>query len=129
MKATLQKAFRSGLLRRIFFWTGIVLLLGFCFIILALPVIDSLLYHWKGICIDFEPTAPFGAACLFSGTLCLLATYFLPTKKRRPPHTAIPAGSDRYLDQESEFSDEEREAILQESWMAIAERFNRNRVR
>ena len=70
-------------------------------------------------------------AIFFSMFMLLLASFFLPDKnkkKHRKPTPMVKEGSDQYLDQKTDqFSSEEREALLQESWMAQVEKYNRTR--
>ena len=128
MKGNLKQLFSNGTLHRIFFWIGLIALLGFLLISILIPSLLNMLLIPRGIYIDVDLYSLTGACCLVVALFSLLLSYFLPSKKRRRPHSAVPEGSDQYLDQEAgTFSPEEREAILQESWMAVAERFNRNR--
>lgn len=73
----------------------------------------------------------FYAPIFFGMFVFLLAGFFLPDKsekRHRYPSPTVREGSDEYLDHEVDgFDGEEREALLRESWMAQAEKFNRTR--
>ena len=65
---------------------------------------------------------------MLTGFFFQIVTYLLPSPKLRRPAPLLPRDTDAYLDQSAEdFSSEQREALLQESWMMAADRFLRIR--
>ena len=109
-----------------FFWNGTLKKL--CFV---LGVLCMLLFFLGGPFFTWLDNGSINVAIFFSMFVFLLASFFLPNKnkkKHRYPASAVKEGSDKYLDQKTdEFSSEEREALLKESWMAQAEKYNRTR--
>lgn len=116
MKAKLKSFFWNGTLKHICFFAGVLLLLLF--------FLGGPLLQWFG-------DGVINVVIFFAMFVLLLASFFLPNKnkkKHRYPQSGVKNGSDQYLDQKtSDFSGEEREALLQESWMAQAEKYNRTR--
>lgn len=108
------------------FWNGTIKKI--CFII---GVFCMLFFFLAGPLLQIEAFGVVGVTTFFGMFVFLLASFFLPNsnkKKHRYPKSAIREGSDQYLDgKDEEFSKEEREALLQESWMAQVEKYNRTR--
>ena len=104
MKAMLKKSFYNGTMRDLTF------LIGFLFLLAGFLLVPT--FYEINICASFSITF----------------TYLLPSPKLHRPAPSFSSSSDAYLDQAPEdFSSEEREALLQESWMVAAERFLKTR--
>ena len=112
----LKDIFWNGTLKLICLLSGAVLLILF--------FIGGPILSWLG-------GGGIHVAIFFSMFVLLMASFFLPNKNKkrhRYPTSSVKEGSDQYLDKGSDkFSNEEREALLQESWMAQAEKYNRTR--
>ena len=108
MKAMLKKSFYNGTMRDLTF------LIGFLFLLAGFLLVPTF----------YEINITF----MLTGFFFQIVTYLLPSPKLHRPAPSFSSSSDAYLDQAPEdFSSEEREALLQESWMVAAERFLKTR--
>ena len=114
MKAMLKKSFYNGTMRDLTF------LIGFLFLLAGFLLVPT--FYEINICASFSITF------MLTGFFFQIVTYLLPSPKLHRPSPSFSSSSDAYLDQAPEdFSSEEREALLQESWMVAAERFLKTR--
>lgn len=113
VSSTLRHAFFDGSLKYFAFAASGILLAGFLLTLFF----------------DSDAAVRLRICFFFLMALSLVTGYLSPGRRYREPKTTVPDGSDAYLNQKdmTEPSQEEREALLQESWLAVAERFNKNR--
>jgi len=118
MLATFKKLYRNGTLRMISLLIGTVSLP--IFIVLSILMIPG----------PIDWIIPLQLILFFLMCFSLILGYFLPQKPYKNPKSLASKASDSYLDHspEEDFAKGKREAMLQESWMSVADRFNRTRA-
>lgn len=117
MKEKFKKSLYDGTLRNITFLLGVISLVT-AFLLVAFFQSDKYA-AWS---------AALSITLMLLGFVLQIVTYLLPSPRLHRPKKLLGQDTDSYIDQDPDaLSSEQREALLQESWVVAAQRFLRIR--